>query len=91
MERGVHMKLYKLVGKFRWDRVSRPALLLIRGGLALSCVLLALSLLTAVYAGEITARNIRLFFLYVSLYKAPLGVLFLTTLGALCIDAAFKG
>ncbi len=85
------MKLHRSVCKLSWDCVSRPAVLLIRAGLALSCALLALSLLTAVYAGEITARNIRLFFLYVSLYKAPLGVLFLTTLGALFIDAAVRG
>ncbi len=80
----------KIRAFFRLEGVSRPARLLLKGTLALSCALLAAALLTAVYAGDVTARSIRLFYMTVSLYKAPLGLLLLASLGALVIDGQSK-
>lgn len=71
--------------------ISPPARWLMRVSLALSCALLALSLVLAVWAGPLTARNVHILKLSADLYRAPQGVLLVAFLGALIVDAKMKG
>lgn len=71
--------------------ITPPARWLMRTSLALSCVLLALSLVLAVWAGPLTARNVHILRLSADLYRAPQGVLLVAFLGALIVDAKMKG
>ncbi len=81
----------KLRRLFSGENISQPARRLLRGCLALSCVLLALSLVLAVWAGPLTARNVHILRLSADLYRAPQGVLLVASLGALIVDAKMKG
>lgn len=71
--------------------IAPPARWLMRTSLALSCALLALSLVLAVWAGPLTARNVHILRLSADLYRAPQGVLLVAFLGALIVDAKMKG
>lgn len=77
---------YILSGK----NISGPALAVIRLSLILSCALLTLSLLTAVWAGPLTARSVFACRLSADLYRAPQGVLLAGFVGALIIDSVIK-
>ncbi len=70
--------------------ISPPAKALLRYALALSALLLAASLLITVYAGDLNAHSARLLRLAADIYRAPLGVIFLSGLGALYIDDVVK-
>ncbi len=72
------------------ENISRPALLMIRGSVLLSCALLALSLLIEVWAGPMTARNVHMYRLAADLYRAPQGVLLAGFVGALIVDTVIK-
>ena len=77
----------KIVKKLKGNRSpSKTALLIIRSGLALSCLLLSFSLLVGVYAGAFTSRTYELHYLYSELYRTPLGILLITFLGALIVN-----
>lgn len=78
--------LYILSGR----NISKPALLVIRVSLILSCALLAFSLLIAVWAGPLTARSVCIYRLSADLYRAPQGVLLAGFVGALIIDSLIK-
>lgn len=80
----------KIAYIFSGGNISKPALLIIRGSVILSCVLLALSLLMEVWAGPMTARNIHIFRLAADLYRAPQGVLLAGFVGALIVDSIIK-
>ncbi len=69
---------------------SPPALFILRLGLALSCVILAIALLVLVYAGPMTARNVHIHRLIADLYRAPQGVLLVTFIGALIVECQWK-
>ena len=81
----------KLKYIFSGENISRPALLIIRGSVMLSCALLALSLLMEVWAGPMTARNVHIYRLAADLYRAPQGVLLAGFVGALIVDSVIKG
>ncbi len=87
-EFGDCMKRLKSI--FNWEKVPFPAYILIKCSLVLSCFLLAVSLCIGVYAGELTADNVRWFRLYADLYRAPLGLMTLASLGALVINDALN-
>ncbi len=73
----------------KWPRrrvLSPPAYGLIKGGLVLSCALLAASLALVLHAGPLSAHNVHIHRLAADLYRAPLGVLLLTHLGALLVE-----
>lgn len=77
----------KILKNFKGNyRPTKMALLIIKFGLSLSCLLLAASLLVGVYAGELTSRTYELHYLYSELYRTPLGILLLSSLGALIIN-----
>ena len=77
----------KILKNFKGNyRTTKMALLIIKFGLSLSCLLLAASLLVGVYAGELTSRTYELHYLYSELYRTPLGILLLSSLGALIIN-----
>ena len=66
------------------------ARLILKIALALSCIILSASLLVAVYAGPLTAHTYELHYLYSELYRAPLGVLLLSSFGALLANEFFN-
>lgn len=81
----------RLLAILSGKNISKPARTLLRASLTLSCVLLAASLLLAVYAGPQTAYSVHILKLSADLYRAPQGVLLVASLGALIVDAAAKG
>ncbi len=83
MFRRIKEKLY------RSRRLCWAALTVIRAGLIVSCLLLSVSLLVAVAAGELTSTTYELHYLYSELYRAPLGVLIISSLGALVFEDRF--
>lgn len=80
----------RLMEMLSGKNISGPALTLIRFSLILSCALLVLSLLTEVWAGPLTARNVYIHRLAADLYRAPQGVLIAASVGSLVIDALIK-
>ena len=73
-----------------WKHIAKPAYYLMKYCLMLSCLLLALSLLVAVYTGELSARNCRQFFLYAELFRTPQSILLVASIGALYIDEVLR-
>lgn len=81
----------KLLSLLSGKNISKPAKFLIRLSLVVSCALLVSSLLLAVYAGPLTARNVHILRLSADLYRAPQGILLVGFLGALIVDSKMKG
>ena len=66
----------------RFSCLKKESLAFIRSGLAVSCVLLAASLLAGVIAGPFSAREYKLFYIAVELYRMPLAILLVTNIAA---------
>ncbi len=67
-------------------RLSRPAYYLIKGGLMLSCLILAAALALSVHTGPLSAHNVHTHRLIADLYRAPQGILLVSSLGALIVE-----
>lgn len=72
------------------ERLTKPAYLLIRLGMTLSCLILAGCLLYGVYIGELNAHSVALHRLLADIYRLPLGILPVTALGALIAEDAVR-
>ncbi len=70
--------------------VSPEARRMVRWSLALSCAILALALLYGVYIGPLNAGNVQSHRLLADLYRAPQGVLLVSSLGALIVDSSLR-
>ncbi len=69
---------------------SPPAYLILRLGLILSCLMLASSLLIAVYIGPPGLHNRAAYSLMAQLYREPQSVLLVSSVGALILDGLMK-
>ena len=78
--------LKKLRIFFSGTGVSPPARAILVLGISLSCFLLSLSLIIAVYAGDLTPHTYKLHYLYAELYRVPQGILLICFLAALICD-----
>lgn len=83
--------VYIISGILTLRGVSPTARALVRGSLAVSCVILAAALLYGVYIGDFSPRDILRHRLLADLYRAPQGVLLVSSLGALIVDSSSRG
>ncbi len=80
----------KLRKIFSGEGFSAPAYFILRCGLVLSCLMLAASLLIAVYIGPPGLHNHTTYSLVAQLYREPQSVILVTSLGALIVDRLMK-
>lgn len=66
--------------------MSRPAYKLLKYYLIASCIILVMSLLVFVSAGDFSAHTYKLYYLGKSLYDAPAGIMLAAGIGSVCIE-----